>query len=109
MLITEYTNHENLRDFLNNYGFLDEATTGNDFSNNFINIVKIVAQILMCLLKLQKVKSFHGRLKLNNIHIDKTFKIQMNDYGLYNDIYRGFKSSHINKDKSEGDVTSIKK
>lgn len=43
------------------------------------------------MLKLQKAKSFHGRLKLNNIHIDKSFKIKMNDYGLYNDIYRGFK------------------
>ena len=36
-------------------------------------------------------------MKLNNIHIDpKSFKIVMNDYGLYNDIYRGFKTNTVN-------------
>eukprot|EP00345_Euplotes_harpa_P008869 CAMPEP_0168351476 /NCGR_PEP_ID=MMETSP0213-20121227/21895_1 /TAXON_ID=151035 /ORGANISM="Euplotes harpa, Strain FSP1.4" /LENGTH=61 /DNA_ID=CAMNT_0008362337 /DNA_START=1 /DNA_END=182 /DNA_ORIENTATION=+ len=61
MLITEYTELETLRDFINQYGFLDETTA-----------VKIIADIVISLRQLERVKSFHGRLKLNNIHIDKS-------------------------------------
>ena len=42
---------------------------------------------------LEKIKSFHGRLKLNNVHIDKKLKVKLNDYGIYNEIYRGHRKT----------------
>jgi hypothetical protein len=56
--------------------------------------VKIIAEIVISLKMLEKVKTFHGRLKLNNVHIDITetgVKTILNDYGIYNDVYRGHK------------------
>jgi hypothetical protein len=45
---------------------------------------------------LEKAKTFHGRLKLNNVHMDKSYKIKLTDYGIYNDIYRGHKKIKMN-------------
>jgi hypothetical protein len=58
-----------------------------------ILIVKIIADLVISLKMLEKIKSFHGRLKLNNVHIDKSFKVKLNDYGIYNEIYRGHRKT----------------
>lgn len=95
MLITEFTPLETLRQFIDQYGFLDEPIAGK--SLRFLErIVKIIADIVISLRVLEKAKTFHGRLKLNNVHMDNSFKVKLNDYGIYNDIYRGHQKIKIN-------------
>lgn len=65
--------------------------------------MKIIADIVISLKILEKNKLFHGRLKMNNVHMDKSYKTRLTDYGLYNDIYRGSKRL-----KTKSDVNSTK-
>lgn len=55
---------------------------------------------------LEKAKSFHGRLKLNNIHVDineDNINLKLNDYGIYNDVYRGHRKIVKNDLASQND------
>lgn len=65
--------------------------------------MKIIAEIVIGLKLLEKAKSFHGRLKLNNVYIDKGYRIKMNDYGIYNEVYRGHKKG------TNSDINSVEK
>lgn len=69
VLLMEYINVMNLRKHIEALGCLE------------IDKVKIVTyQILKALRDLKKVGYYHGRLNLNNIHIDNQSKIKLTDY-----------------------------
>jgi serine/threonine protein kinase len=69
VLLMEYINVMNLRKHIEAFGCLE------------IEKVKIVTyQILKALRDLKKVGYYHGRLNLNNIHIDNQSKIKLTDY-----------------------------
>ena len=61
---------------------------------------------MISLRQLEKAKSFHGRLKLNNVHIDKSFKVKLNDYGIYNDIYRGSRKNRSKQDSGSSNLNT---
>lgn len=69
VLLMEYINVMNLRKHIEALGCLE------------IDKVKIVTyQILKALRDLKKVGYYHGRLNLNNIHIDNQSNIKLTDY-----------------------------
>lgn len=70
-------------------------------------IAKIISEIVVSLKMLEKIKSFHGRLKLNNVYVTKDFKVKLNDYGIYNDVYRGHKKSQNNSEPASNKTISL--
>lgn len=104
MLITEYSAEETLRQYIDQYGFFDESSAGK-LSFVINSIAKIIAEIVISLKILEKMKSFHGRLKLNNVHIDKSLNVKLNDYGIYNEIYRGHRKTQPSELQSNKTVS----
>lgn len=71
VLLMEYITTINARKHIETFGKID-----------MLNLRRIVYQILTCLQELAKVKTFHGRLNLNNIHFDTQYNVKLWDYGL---------------------------
>lgn len=69
VLLMEYINIMNLRKFIEVFGKLN--------SDN----VRFIVYKILCLLKdLMKLSYYHGRLNINNIHIDSQFNVKLTDY-----------------------------
>lgn len=65
----EYINIMNLRKYIEYFGTL-----------NTDNVRFVVYKLLLLLKDLMKVDCYHGRLNINNIHIDNNFNIKVTDY-----------------------------
>jgi len=70
VLLMEYINIMNAKKYIETFGKLDTS-----------NIRRVCYQVLSLLKDLLKIDYFHGRLNLNNIHLDTWFNVKLTDYG----------------------------